>query len=186
MGMPPTTPVFRPSARLIVRDPWDRILLFSSTYEDGTYWFTPGGGMKQGETPAGAAVRELAEETGFVLTEAEVGPAVATSAGQWHGHEGTVFFGADSFFFVRVGDSPVNTGGQEELERSLITGHRWWTAAELLEAADAIMPPGLPDLVTQLLTNGIPDWPVRLPWRSFLRPRLGAAPATGLPSNTFR
>jgi 8-oxo-dGTP pyrophosphatase MutT (NUDIX family) len=163
--MPPT-PIFRPSARLIVRDPAGRILLFSSTYEGGAYWFTPGGGMKAGETPAGAAVRELAEETGYVLTEAEIGPVVATSAGQWHGYDGKRFFGADSFFFVTVGDAPLNTDGQEDLERSLITGHRWWTVEELREAPDVILPPGLPDLVIQLLAGGFPDWPVRLPWRS--------------------
>jgi 8-oxo-dGTP pyrophosphatase MutT (NUDIX family) len=160
--MPPT-PAFRPSARLVVRDPSDRILLFSSTDGDGTYWFTPGGGMKAGETPADAAVRELAEETGYVLAESEIGPVVATSAGQWMAHDGTRFFGADSFFFVTVGDSPVSTDGQEDLERSVITGHRWWTSRELLDTADEILPPGLPDLVAQLLAS---DWPVCLAWRS--------------------
>jgi 8-oxo-dGTP pyrophosphatase MutT (NUDIX family) len=163
--MPPT-PVFRPSARLIVCDPAGRVLLFSSTYDGGPYWFTPGGGMKAGETPEGAAVRELAEETGYVLTEAEMGPVVATSAGQWRGYDGEPFFGADSFFFVTVSGAPVNTDGQEDLERSLITGHRWWTAGELRETGDVILPPGLPDLVTQLLSDGAPDWPVTLPWRS--------------------
>jgi len=164
LGMPPT-PIFRPTARLIVRDPANRILLFSSTGSDGTYWFTPGGGMKDGETIAGAAVRELAEETGYVLAETEIGPVVATCAGQWAGQAGEKFFGADSFFFVTVGGTPVDTGGQEDFERSLITGHRWWNAEELRTTSAAITPRGLPDLVAQLLTSGVPDWPVRLPWR---------------------
>ena len=164
--MPPI-PIFRPSARLIVRDSADRILLFSSADEaGGTWWFTPGGAMRKGEEPASAAVRELAEETGFALGPAEAGPVVATCAGLWRGFDGTLFFGADSFHFVRVPHATVNTDGQEDLERSLITGHRWWTAEELGEAGDVILPVGLPDLVAQLLATGAPDWPVRLPWRT--------------------
>jgi hypothetical protein len=55
--------------------------------------------------------------------------------------------------------------GQESLERSIITGHRWWTPAELRREADAIIPQGLPGLVAALLADGLPERPVRLPWR---------------------
>ena len=162
----PRTPLWRPTARLIVLDPGDRILLFSFTDKTGrTGWFTPGGGLRKGEMPEAGAVRELAEETGLVITEAEVGPVVATCAGQWRGDDGTVFFGADSFFCVRAAGTAVRTDSQEDLERSIITGHRWWTVEDLLGTTDRILPGALPGLVAQLLESGIPAWPARLPWR---------------------
>jgi 8-oxo-dGTP pyrophosphatase MutT (NUDIX family) len=166
IGMDPT-PVWRPTARMLVHDPLDRLLLFSALDPAGrTWWFTPGGGVHRGETLIAAAVRELAEETGYVCAEADLGPVVATCAGVWPspGDDGRRYFAADSFFFVRVPHPAVSTDGQEELERSVITGHRWWTVDELRTTADEIFPLGLADLVSGLLSNGVPARPVRLTW----------------------
>ena len=58
----------------------------------------------------------------------------------------------------------VDTDGQEALERSVITGHRWWTTGELRATGDKIVPAGLSDLVDRLLSDGVPATPVRLPW----------------------
>jgi 8-oxo-dGTP pyrophosphatase MutT (NUDIX family) len=159
------TPIWRPTARLLVLDPLDRVLLFSAAGPRGTWWFTPGGGVHRGETLAAAAVRELAEETGYVRRESEIGPLVATCAGLWHADDGTRFLGADSFFFVRVDDAAISDDGWEALERSVITGHRWWTPAELRETSDMVVPAGLADLMTSLLAEGVPEHPIRLPWR---------------------
>jgi 8-oxo-dGTP pyrophosphatase MutT (NUDIX family) len=81
-----------------VLDPSDRVLLFSFAGHDGaTGWFTPGGGLRRGETLTADAVRELAEETGFVVAEPDLGPVTATRGGLWQADDGTLFFGADSF-----------------------------------------------------------------------------------------
>jgi 8-oxo-dGTP pyrophosphatase MutT (NUDIX family) len=156
-------PRFRPTARLLVLDPADRILLFSAEDPRGRFWFTPGGGLRTGENPVAAAARELAEETGHIRTE--LGLPVATSAGLWEAPDGQVFFGADSYFLVRVSEPSVDPRGQEPLERSVITGHRWWTAGELRGSGDKIVPAGLDELVDELARNGVPATPIRLPWR---------------------
>lgn len=162
------TPIWRPTARILVADPEGRVLLFSAREADGErWWFTPGGGVHRGETVQAAGARELFEETGFAVTEAELGPVVASSSGLWFAEEeGKLFLGAHAFFFVRAPDTKLNTDGQEDLERSMITGHRWWSVTDLHAATERISPLGLAGLMERLLRGDIPAPPVRLPRRS--------------------
>ena len=116
--------------------------------------------MHRGETVTEAAVRELTEETGFALPQDALGPIVATSAGLWKGdHDGTPSLGAHSFFFLRVPHPVIDTDGQEEFERSFITGHRWWTLDELRKTTDDIRPPTLVDLLDRPRAGTFPTAP---------------------------
>jgi 8-oxo-dGTP pyrophosphatase MutT (NUDIX family) len=160
------TPIWRPTARILVADPEGRILLFSAgAAGEERWWLTPGGGVHRGETVVAAGVRELLEETGYCVTEAELGPVVATSTTHWQSRSGKAFLGAHSFFFVRVPHTTLKTDGREEYERTFLTGHHWWSVTELRAATEWISPPGLADLMERLLRGDIPERPVRLPRR---------------------
>lgn len=59
----------RATARVVVLDPDGRVLLFGSRLTDPAvppgdvpFWYTPGGGVEDGESLRTTAVRELAEE----------------------------------------------------------------------------------------------------------------------------
>jgi 8-oxo-dGTP pyrophosphatase MutT (NUDIX family) len=168
--------VFRPTARVLVVDQAGRVLLFGGRTEadeasEGRTWFTPGGGMQAGESVEQAAVRELAEETGHVLTADQLGPVVATCAGLWRAGP-QLFFSVDTFYLVRIAALRVDDSGREPLERPALEVHRWWTAAELERTADRVFPVGLAGLLRRLLADGAPGRPARLPWRTFAaRPR---------------
>jgi 8-oxo-dGTP diphosphatase len=51
------------AAGVLIRDDAGRVLLVKPTYKDG--WDIPGGYVEPGESPAAAAVREMAEELGL-------------------------------------------------------------------------------------------------------------------------
>jgi 8-oxo-dGTP pyrophosphatase MutT (NUDIX family) len=164
-----TTPLDRPSARVIVIDGTSSVLLFRIEDPHDSkppLWITPGGGIKPGGVLGEDAARELAEETGVVADPAELGEPVAICRGEWTFRR-QLLYSVDSFFSWRTERFEPSTSGWEALEHELHAAWRWWTIEELDTTNEAVLPAHLGDVV-QLITEGtIGPSPIVLPWVNF-------------------
>lgn len=158
----------RRTARVILLDGSDRLLLIRSAVARGYAWFTPGGGVDDGEDLAEAAVRELQEETGLRVAAADLHPVAYTTGTAELGWAKGLF--RDDFFLYRVVRHDVDTSGQTDFERRHYAGHRWWTHGDLLATGDIVYPNGLAALVADLIVGRIPETPTALPWLRRIEP----------------
>jgi 8-oxo-dGTP diphosphatase len=158
----------RPSARLILLDPDDRLFLFN-VHDPGVFdpanphsdpfWVMIGGFVDPGEDFADAAVREAREETAIVVD----GPVRWVWKRERHmSWRGRDVLHRERFFLGRTDRTEVDTSGLDERERSWTLGHRWWRADEIVASKERFEPLDLAAQLQALLKDGPPAEPVTI------------------------
>ena len=158
----------RDTARALVLDPKNRLLLIQ--YEAvmdvdplrpglRAFWFTPGGGLEEGETHEEALRRELEEEIG--VGDAPLGP--------WIARRETPFllfrkswFVRERYYLIRLPNSAIDTSRLAETEDNPVLDVRWWPLPELEATLDPIEPKGFVDLTKGIIRGDVPAAPGEL------------------------
>ena len=105
-------------------------------------WSLPKGTPDDDESAEQTALREVAEETGLDISEADlVGPLASRVV--VHGYSDVVTTQDEQFWFVRCAPFEVSTDGHTEVELATMTAHRWWSRAELEQTSEDIWPRNL-------------------------------------------
>jgi len=156
----------RPSARLILLDPDDRLFLFN-VHDRGVYdpanphfdpfWVMIGGFVDPGEEFADAAVREAREETAIAVDEPVRWIWKRERRMSWRGKD---VLHRERFFLGRTARTDVDTSGLDERERSWTLGHRWWRADEIVASSERFEPLELGLQLQALLKDGPPADPI--------------------------
>ena len=158
----------RPSARLVLLDPTDRLFLFN-VHDPGVFdpanphsdpfWVMIGGFVDPGEEFADAAVREAREETAIVVDGPVRWVWKRERRMSWRGKD---VLHRERFFLGRTDRTEVDTSGLDERERSWTLGHRWWSADEITASRDRFEPIDLGARLKALLKAGLPNEPIVL------------------------
>ena len=149
--------VERSCVRVVLQDAAGRVLLFRAQLASRSsehWWELPGGGIEPGETYQQTAVRELAEETGLLVSPSQVGPPRWRRTSTWTArgirrlqHEVVVPVQ------LEAEQPPITDSGRTPDELEEYVGARWWELSDLVASSERFYPGQLPALLPAFLAG---------------------------------
>jgi 8-oxo-dGTP pyrophosphatase MutT (NUDIX family) len=133
--------------------PLGEVLLLRSrdpAFPDDWHWGSIGGAVAEGESVEEAALRELREETGIVVSPYALSPPVhvGTHDFSW---DGTDYTSHSTFFAIALDrDVEVVLEGLEEAEVGNVAEAAWWFPDDLAAAGTAVSPQ-FPDIMRRAI-----------------------------------
>lgn len=166
MATPPpgVEPITRPSGRIFVIDDDHQALMIRGQDPHnparGHFWWTPGGGLDEGEAVDAGAKRELWEEVGLQLDSVDdLGPIVMTRRSVF-GMDNIWYDSYETFFVVRVANGfQPEPQAWEPIEHAAIVEIRFLGADEIRAMDEYVYPLNLPDFLDHLRDHGAPSQP---------------------------
>jgi mutT protein len=147
----------RQAGRVVVVAQGQILLVAGHDFSDATHhWlFTPGGGIEAGESPAQAAARELAEETGIMVDPDRLSLLGYRQA--LFEFRALTCLANETFYYLHLDHKPqLNQERWTTNERSLLDGLNWYSPhnlRQLSQAGLAIYPPELVNHAAKLVTG---------------------------------
>jgi len=146
--------VHRRTSRVLLFDREDRVLLFLTTAPDTSRvarWITPGGGVDPRESHHEAAVRELYEETGLVISDLGSPVWAHDFEVEWDAADHDT--GHAEFYTAVVDNFEPSSANWTEDEHVDVLEHRWWRLSELIGTTNRYEPRELVNLVRRQLPS---------------------------------
>ncbi|CAN5131826.1 hypothetical protein BH09ACT6_BH09ACT6_19280 [soil metagenome] len=141
-------------SRVLLFDADDRVLLFltkAPVSTNPTRWVTPGGHVEPGESHPGAAVRELFEETGLQVTEAQLGSPILSCEFSDERAPGVFKTNYEEWFVFRTERFTVSSANWTPEENVDMEASRWWGAGEIEQSGELFEPENLVAIIRQQL-----------------------------------